>query len=77
MVNKMTSHELAKKLLSMPDIPIVTDGYEGGYYEIKNEPKQDSFHLNVNDDWYYGQHEKADHYNCEGKCEVKEMIYIG
>lgn len=35
----MTSHELAKKLLNLPDLPVVTDvtsGYDGSsdFYEI-------------------------------------------
>ena len=32
----MTGHELANKLLLMPDLTVTRRGYEGGVEEIKN-----------------------------------------
>jgi hypothetical protein len=52
----MTTHELAKKLLELPDVMVLTDGYEGGVDEItKITPTK--IKLNVHDEWYYGNHD--------------------
>lgn len=68
----MTSHELAKKLLELPDYPVTVSGYEGGVNIVDN----------VHDEWYYGKHE----YKREGGLydseevkdkEIIQAIHIG
>ncbi len=71
----MTSHELAKKLLEMPDVIVTVSGYEGGVDELTSIEPVKELHLNVNDAWYYGKHE----YNssrCEGGCIHKKTMAI-
>jgi hypothetical protein len=56
----MTVNELIKLLQTYPgNIRVVAAGYEGGYNDISNlEPIE--LKLNVNDEWYYGPHERPD-----------------
>lgn len=53
----MTSHELARKLLEMDDLPVTVSGYEGGVDFIKGIAKPQDLKLDVHDAWYYGKHE--------------------
>jgi hypothetical protein len=38
---------------------VVTSGYEGGYDEIA-KTEEIELKLNVNEEWYYGPHERPD-----------------
>lgn len=57
----MTSHELARKLLEMPDLPVTIHGYEGGvnFIETVNQPEE--LCLNYYQEWYYGKHSYRDY----------------
>ena len=37
---------------------VVVRGYEGGYHSVK-DPETFDLALDVNTDWYYGEHEKV------------------
>jgi hypothetical protein len=54
----------------------MTSGYEGGFCDIENlnlEPIDMA--LNVNDEWYYGAHERAeDRYHLDKFQVVKAII---
>jgi hypothetical protein len=59
----MNVRELIEKLSTIEnqDARIITSGYEGGFDDIENlnlEPVDIA--LNVNDEWYYGKHERAE-----------------
>lgn len=41
-----------------PEVHVFTRGYEGGYDDVLSVDKVDEFLLNVNDEWYYGPHER-------------------
>lgn len=54
----MTVGELIKKLKKLDkDLIICKDGYEGGYTDIDIDPQVIELYLNVNTEWYYGEHE--------------------
>ncbi len=54
----MTSHELAHKLLEMPDLPCTRRGYEGGVEIISEVQPPCPIHLNVNGPHsYMGAHD--------------------
>ena len=56
----MTAKELIEKLTQLdPDTRIFGHGYEGGYYEVQSISGEHEFCLNINDESYYGPHEKA------------------
>lgn len=44
---------------------VVVAGYEGGSNELKSV-EEVRLNLNVNDEWYYGEHEEA----LDGECEA-------
>jgi len=46
-----------------PELIVVVDGYEGGVTEVQNIVDRKPLKLNVNEDWWYGEHEidSADH----------------
>jgi hypothetical protein len=56
----MTVNELIKLLQTYPgNIRVVAAGYEGGYNDVQDlEPI--GLKLNVNEEWYYGPHERPD-----------------
>lgn len=56
----MTAHELANHLLVGPDLPVTIRGYEGGVEIIDHIAAPAPIHLNVNSEWYYGEHEYHD-----------------
>jgi hypothetical protein len=56
----MKVKELIEKLQALdPEHMVVVDGYEGGVGELK-EISTVCLSLNVNDAWYYGEHELCD-----------------
>jgi hypothetical protein len=69
----MTSHELAKKLLELPDVMVTVRGYEGGVDEIRfvNTPRE--LALDVNEEWYYGKHEYVDYDKHEDKQKIQAI----
>jgi hypothetical protein len=58
----MTVQQLIDKLNTIDDkdnIVVMTRGYEGGYDDIDNIiPEPITMALNINDEWYFGKHEK-------------------
>ncbi len=57
----MTVKQLIESLSNIQDqdIKVMVTGYEGGYNDIVNiNPVPIDIALNVNDQWYYGPHEK-------------------
>ncbi len=64
----MTTHELAKKLLTMPDVMVTVRGYEGGVDEIKTVHPIGKLHLDCNKDWWDGNHE----YKTDEECVLCE-----
>lgn len=56
----MTVRELIEQLSELdPDLHVFTDGYEGGYHYAEVSTKVDTFCLRVNEEWYYGPHERV------------------
>ncbi len=56
----MTAQELIKSLsMYPPDMPIVVDGYEGGF---DNAVRAETIRiaLNANSEWYYGRHKQSE-----------------
>jgi len=59
----MTVKQLIKALSQIEDqeIRVMVRGYEGGYNDINvDTPTIQYMALNVNDEWYYGDHEKVE-----------------
>jgi len=59
----MTVKQLIKALSQIQDqdIRVMVRGYEGGYNDINvDTPTIQYMALNVNDEWYYGDHEKVE-----------------
>ena len=57
----MTVRELIERLNTIEDQEVMVRGYEGGVDDIMNATP-DIIHiaLDVNDEWYYGKHERVD-----------------
>lgn len=75
----MTSHELARKLLAMPDLAVTVRGYKGGVDIIDFISEPATLVLNVNEEWYYGKHEYPyiqDLSEYDGKERI-QAIHIG
>jgi hypothetical protein len=59
----MTVQELIKTLSTLdPNLRVVTRGYKGGYDDVgwpidKDSPNVIDLALNINPEWYYGNHE--------------------
>lgn len=55
----MTVAELQKLLAQHPpDLPVMVDGYEAGYDDLAaDQIARRQVQLNVNGEWYYGQHD--------------------
>lgn len=52
--------DIVKKLQEIDqDIYVFTSGYEGGYCNPSIDYEINSFALNINDEWYFGPHEKV------------------
>jgi hypothetical protein len=66
----MTVKELIKMLQGFDDnLRVVVAGYEGGFNDLSRaEPIE--LNLNVNDEWYYGPHERPD----EGKGDETALL---
>lgn len=45
-----------------PELMVTRPGYEGGVTEVSNVTIIPVF-LNVNEEWYYGEHEQIDEYS--------------
>ena len=59
----MTVKQLIKSLSQIEDqdIRVMVRGYEGGYNDINvDTPTIQYMALNVNDEWYYGDHERVE-----------------
>ena len=59
----MTVRELVQQLSQIKDqdIRVMVRGYEGGYNDINvDSPTIQYMALNVNDEWYYGDHERVE-----------------
>lgn len=59
----MTVKELIERLSTIEDksIRVMVKGYEGGVDDIiNNTPAIIHVALDVNDEWYYGKHERVD-----------------
>jgi hypothetical protein len=74
----MTVQELITHLQQLdPNLRIFKDGYEGAYNDINNISSEVEMALNVNSEWYYGDHELVedlDKEQLEGKTIVKGII---
>jgi hypothetical protein len=74
----MTVQELITHLQQLdPNLRIFKDGYEGAYNDINNISTEVEMALNVNSEWYYGDHELVedlDKEQLEGKTIVKGII---
>lgn len=71
----MTVKQLIQKLSTIKDqdIKVMVKGYEGGYNDIDNIiPQPIDVALDVNDQWYYGRHEKVD----DVLLEVRQQFQI-
>ena len=62
----MTVKQLIEKLEKLePEKMIVVPGYEGGFGEL-DEVGEIQLDLNVNKEWYYGDHEESK----DGECHA-------
>jgi hypothetical protein len=77
----MTVKQLIEQLSTIEnqDVSIMTPGYEGGYNDVDNiNTLQVDIALNVNTEWYYGNHERAEMliYEDREKYQVVKAIII-
>lgn len=58
----MTVRELIDKLsqIENQETRVMINGYEGGVNDINNIASIVDVALDVNDEWYYGKHERVD-----------------
>ena len=58
----MTIRELVQALgkIEDQDALVMTSGYEGGFCDVTGIADPIDMALNVNDEWYYGNHERAE-----------------
>jgi len=71
----MTVGELIKHLKKLDKNLIVSmSGYEGGYSDNIQEPYIAELYLNVNDEWYYGEHETRNPYIAREFKQGKRVI---
>lgn len=58
----MTVRELIEKLsqIENQETRVMINGYEGGVNDINNIASIIDVALDVNDEWYYGKHERVD-----------------
>ena len=83
----MTVRELIESLSKIEDkeIRVMTRGYEGGYNDIvigndieDNTPAIIDVALDVNDEWYYGRHERIEDVimNARGEYNIVKAIIL-
>ncbi len=68
----MTAHELARRLLAMPDLMVTVRGYEDGVDEVTVIGPPAPLRLKAYSQWYYGEHE----YVNEGTTRVIQAIHL-
>lgn len=73
----MTAHELARKLLEMPDVMVTVSSYEGNVDEVDIVCEPAAINLNVNTKWYYGKHSYWREYSSKGPKPETLAIHIG
>ena len=58
----MTVRELIEKLsqIENQEALVMTPGYEGGFDDVDYDIIETDMILNVNSEWYYGKHERAE-----------------
>ena len=58
----MTIRELVQVLgkIEDQDALVMTSGYEGGFCDVTDIADPIDMALNVNNEWYYGNHERAE-----------------
>lgn len=70
----MTVKELIEKLQQLdPELHVFVDGYEGGYNDVVISEIKD-IALNVNKDWWYGDHDNFDESRHIDNTVVKGII---
>ena len=75
----MTVKELIEKLSTIEnqDALVMTRGYEAGYNDVGDSiPPIVDMALNVNSEWYYGAHEKAENVYHEDREKYKSVKAI-
>jgi hypothetical protein len=73
----MTAKQLIEKLQQFdPETRIFVAGYEGGYDDLVAVSEIKDIALDVHAEWYYGDHEDADHsyYPVKDKTIVKGIV---
>lgn len=74
----MVVKELITKLEQLdPNLRVFVHGYEGGYHDSNNISPEVEMALNVNDSWYFGDHdlvENLDREQLKDKTIVKGVI---
>lgn len=63
---------LLKKL--PPDLPVLLNGYEGGYYNLAHVCEPETF-VQHYDAWYYGPYEKVSYLNFLEETVVEESVF--
>ena len=72
----MTVKELIEHLQTLdPEIRVLTEGYEGGYNDVKIEGPFE-IALDVYSDWWYGKHEKANKFIDKSKYKTVKGIVL-
>lgn len=69
----MTSHELAKKLLEMPDCEVTVWGYRGGVDIVESIQEPRELALNIHEEGYYGKHEYTDYEKFEDNKKIQAI----
>jgi len=75
----MTVKQLIEALSKIEDQEawVMTSGYEGGYNDVMNiNPAPIDMALDVNEQWYYGSHEKAEDINHLDKFQIVKAIIL-
>ena len=76
----MTVKELIEQLsaLENQEAIVMTRGYEGGYDDMNYDIIETDMVLNVNSEWYYGKHERAEnvYYEDREKYEIVKAIIL-
>lgn len=65
----MTAHELARKLLTLPDVPVTIRGYEGGVNIVEHVNVPAPYMPYAEEAWYYGKYD----YCNEPDSEVRSL----
>lgn len=59
----MTAHELARKLLALPDVPVTVRGYEGGVNIVGEVCAPRRYRAYPEEAWYYGKYDYIEDYD--------------